>query len=406
MAITDRNSEASPGADGAGAKREAADRVDQLRDDLLEVSHDIHAHPELAYNEVRAAALLCSRLKDAGFVVSEGICGIETAFSAQLGESGPNLAICAEYDALPKIGHACGHNVIAAAALGAGFALARLTEKLGFRLTIMGTPAEEAGGGKETLIERGAFDDIDAAMMIHPAPVDITEPPMLAVASIKIRFAGKESHASAFPEQGINALDAMHISYTAVACMRQHIAPTDRIHGIITKGGEASNIVPALTVASYSVRSRTTAELEKLIDRVRNCFEAGALATGCTLTFEVLGNLYKEMRHNMTMANAYRANAENLGRTVLARELVDPKYAGSTDMGNVSYKVPAIHPMIGINSFPAVNHQPEFTEHCASEAADRAVVDGAKAMAWTVIDLVSEPDLLERTRAEFSTGRH
>lgn len=389
---------------GDDAKAKAAESIEGLRDELLGASHEIHAHPELAYEEEHASALLSDALEAGGLRTERGLGDIATAFRATAGSSGPHFVICAEYDALPKIGHACGHNIIASAALGAGLALAPLADDLGFTVSVLGTPAEEAGGGKEELIKAGAFDGVDAAMMVHPAPVDITEPPMLAVAAVSIKYIGKESHASAFPERGINALDAMHVAYTAVSCLRQHIAPTDRIHGIETKGGDAPNVVPALTRAVYNIRSRTAGELEALIQRVRECFEAGAVATRSELSFKLIGNTYNEVRHNMVMADAYRENAIALGRTPLPRDLVDPRFAGSTDMGNVSYKVPTIHPMIGIASLPAVNHQPEFAEHCVTPAADQAVTDGATAMAWTIIDLATRGDLLAEATDAFRAG--
>jgi amidohydrolase len=265
-------------------------------------------------------------------------------------------------------------------------------------VSIIGTPAEEVGdaGGKILLLERGAFKGLHAAMMVHPAPVDIVEFPIIAASMFEVRYTGKEAHASAFPELGINAADALTVAQTAIGLLRQHIRSTDRIHGIITKGGDAPNIVPAHTTAKYMVRAKTIADLDEIRAKVRRCFEAGALATGAKL--ELIGGQkpYAEMRHDPDIAAAYRRNAEALGRTSRTPSMSFDRAAGSTDMGNVSLVLPAIHPAIGINSLPAVNHQPEFTAHCVTEAADKAVVDGSIAMAWTAIDLATDTNVRER----------
>lgn len=376
-------------------------RINELSPLLVEVSHEIHANPELGYEEHKAAALLTRVMEEHGLQVQRGVADLETAFAATTGSGSPHIALCAEYDALPRIGHACGHNIIAAAALGAGLALHELASDLDFRVSIIGTPAEEGGAGKAVLADAGIFDGVDAAMMVHPAPIDITEPPMLAVAQYRITYRGRASHASAAPELGINALDAMHIAYTAISCLRQQTAPTDRIHGVISRGGEVPNVIPDSTKATYYVRSKSASELRVLMKRVEACFEAGAIATGCELEVETDPNIYHEVIHNIAIADAYRSNLEALGRVALPRELVDPKHAGSTDMGNLSYLIPSIHPMIGINSFPAVNHQPEFAEHCASEAGDQAAIDGAIAMAWTALDLALDKSLMLTAADEF-----
>ncbi|RIK11232.1 MAG: amidohydrolase [Acidobacteria bacterium] len=377
-------------------------RIAELAPLLVEVSHEIHANPELGYEEHKAAALLARVMEEHGLEVQRGVADLETAFTASAGVGSPHIALCAEYDALPGIGHACGHNIIAAAALGAGIALSERASALGFRVSIVGTPAEEGGAGKAVLAEAGIFDGVDAAMMVHPAPIDITEPPMLAVAQYRITYRGRTSHASAAPELGINALDAMHIAYTAISCLRQQTAPTDRIHGVINRGGDVPNVIPEKTRATYYVRSKTASELKTLAKRVEACFEAGAIATGCELEIDSDPNVYHEVIHNMAIANAFRANLEALGRVPLPRNLVDPKHAGSTDMGNLSYLVPSIHPMIGINSLPAVNHQPEFAQHCVSEAGDKAVVDGATALAWTTLDLALDTSLMNAAADEFA----
>jgi amidohydrolase len=316
-----------------------------------------------------------------------GVCDLPTAFSARFGSGPLHIGICAEYDALPGIGHACGHNVIAAAAVGAGLGLARVADEVGLTVTVLGTPAEEGGGGKILMLERGAFEGIDAAMMVHPFPTELWTMPCLAVSHFDVHYHGKAAHASAYPEEGINAADAITISQTAVGLLRQHIRPTDRIHGIVTKGGEAPNIVPDHTIARWMIRARTVDELATLEPRVHRCFEAGAVATGCTHEIETLSPVYSEMRPDRALGALYQRNAEALGRQFadLSDEAMQ-KMAGSTDMANISLAIPTIHPMLGLNSYPAVNHQPEFAAFCITPEADRAVVDGATAMAWTAID--------------------
>lgn len=380
------------------AKAGARERFDAARDDLIALSHRIHAHPELAFEEEKAAAWLSATLADAGFAVETGICDLPTAFVARAGTGPLHIAICAEYDCLPGIGHACGHNIIAAMAVGAGIAAARVADEVGLRVSVIGTPAEEVGdaGGKILLLERGAFSGVHAAMMVHPAPFDVVEMPIIAASMFEVHYTGKEAHASAFPELGVNAADALTIAQTAIGLLRQHIRPTDRIHGIITKGGDAPNIVPAHTAAKYIVRAKTLADLDEIRAKVLRCFEAGALATGAKL--DIIGGQkpYAEMRHDPDIAAAYRRNAEMLGRVSPTSTSPFQRAAGSTDMGNVSLALPAIHPAIGINSLPAVNHQPEFTAHCVTEAADKAIVDGSLAMAWTAIDLATDAQVCER----------
>jgi amidohydrolase len=322
---------------------------------------------------------------------------LPTAFAARAGSGPLHLAICAEYDCLPGIGHACGHNLIAAMAVGAGIAAAQVADELGLSIRIIGTPAEEmGGGGKILLLERGAFAGAHAAMMVHPYPADSVAPLMLANVHFHVRYRGKEAHASAYPELGINAADALTVAQVAIGLLRQHIRPTDRVHGIITKGGEAPNIIPALTTARYVVRARTLDDLDDIRTKVLRCFEAGALATGAQL--EIFGSRppYAQMCHDPAIAALYRRNAEALGRVFPDVGEAGQRSGGSTDMGNVSLALPAIHPAIGINSLPAVNHQPEFTAHCITAAADQAIVDGALAMAWTAIDIATDSNIRQR----------
>ena len=377
-------------------KDAARERLDAIRASLIALSHRIHAHPEIGFEEERASRWLCDALDGAGFAVERGICGLPTAFVARAGRGPLHVGICAEYDALPGIGHACGHNIIAATAVGAGVAAARVADEIGLTVSVIGTPAEEGGGGKILLLERGAFAGVHAAMMVHPAPIDVVEQPMIAAAQFEARFTGRAAHASAFPEHGVNAGDAITIAQTAIGLLRQHIAPTDRIHGIVIKGGDAPNIIPAHTVAKYIVRARTLGELASVQARVVRCFEAGALATGATLEMVEDHERYAEVRHDPAIAALYRRNAEALGRVFPDQGSALARAAASTDMGNVSLALPSIHPAIGISSLPAVNHQPEFAAHCVTAAADQALWDGALAMAWTIIDLAGDAALCQR----------
>jgi amidohydrolase len=379
-------------------KPAAREVIEAARNDLVALSHRIHGHPELGFEEEHAAAWLTEALADAGFAVETGIGDLPTAFRARTGSGPLHIAICAEYDSLPGIGHACGHNIIAATAVGAAMAMARIADDAGLTVAVVGTPAEEVGdgGGKILLLQRDAFEGVHAAMMVHPAPLDIAEPTIIAASSFDVHYIGKESHASGFPELGINAADALTIAQTSIGLLRQHIRPTDRVHGIVTKGGDAPNVIPGHTSARYMVRARTLDELDDIYAKVRRCFEAGALATGSTLEMEGGGQPYAHMVHHHAMASAYRRNAEALGRRFPDLGTTAERAAISTDMGNVSLAMPAIHPAIGIGSLPAVNHQPEFTAHCVTPEADQALIDGAIAMAWTAIDLATDASMRQQ----------
>jgi len=378
----------------ADARATAQRIIEGARDSLIELSHALHADPEIAFQEVRASASVADQLDAAGFTVTRGLGGLPTAVSGVFGSGPLHVAIVAEYDALPGVGHACGHNIICAAAMGAALGLAAVAGELGLKVSLIGTPAEEGGGGKITLLEEGAFAGVHAAMMVHPAPLDTLDPLILAAQTLEIAYTGREAHAAGAPELGINAADAFVVAQVGIGLLRQHLPPLTRVHGIVDKGGEAPNIVPAHTSGRFMVRARTTDELEALRDRVVACFEAGATATGARL--EVRPRVrYAHMEQDPEIVERYRLNAEALGRRFypFAESGLGPV---STDMGDVSLALPSIHPMIGIDSLPAVNHQPEFTDAAASPAGDRAVIDGALAMAWTAIDLTQSEPLRER----------
>jgi amidohydrolase len=378
-------------------------RVDALADMLVEASHDIHAHPELAFEEHHAHDLLTEILEREGLDVTRHAFGMETAFDVGAGSEGPTIAICCEYDALPGVGHACGHNIIATAGLGAGLAAAALAADAGGRVRILGTPAEEGGGGKALVIQAGGLEGVDAAMMIHPADADLLAMDAIAIREYVVDFHGEAAHAAAFPQKGRNALDAAVLAYTGVAALRQHIEPTDRVHGIFRKGGDRPNIVPEHTTMEWMVRSRTAKGLEPLAQRVVACFEAGAAAAGCTCEMRIPYPPYDEVLDNRTMLDLYAANVAALGRPAVAPG--ERRVVGSTDMGNVSQVVPSIHPMIRVAPAGISIHSHEFAKHARSSAGDEAVILGAKAMVATIADLWASPETVDRAKQELVAAR-
>ncbi|NIA26020.1 MAG: amidohydrolase [Gammaproteobacteria bacterium] len=369
-------------------KQIAEQRFSEVEEDLKSISHWMYEHPETAFQEFATSAKLAGYLAQHGFVVDYPAYGLDTAFVARAGSHGPEVVICAEYDALPGVGHACGHDIIATASMGAGLALAGLADELGFRVTVLGTPAEEMKGGKVDLINAGAFETASVSMMIHPSPYNVLDPSVLAVRHVDLEYRGKDSHAAGAPEKGINALDAFVQAYVNVATLRQQILPSDRLHGIITHGGDAPNIIPSYTRSSWYIRAATKERLEELTEKVMACFEAASIATGCTWKTSEIGHPYEDLVNNPVLVELFDRNASALGRT-MARGVDMPK-AGSTDMGNVSHLIPAIHPFLSINCGEAVNHQPEFAAATITPDGDKAIRDGALAMAWTVIDLATE----------------
>ncbi|GAT74043.1 amidohydrolase [Microbacterium sp. HM58-2] len=378
-------------SDQATALKATADAaVSGAASGLIALSETLHAHPETAWEEHRAAAWVGDALAGAGFRVTAAYLGLETALLAEAGSGPVTIGIMAEYDALPGLGHACGHNLIAASAVGAGLALAGLADELGITVRVYGTPAEEGGGGKIELIDRGAFTDLDLAMMVHPAPVDVAEARPFAVAHSHVAYDGVSAHAAAYPDQGVNANDAFVIAQVAIGMLRQQLPAETRVHGIQTLGGFAPNAIPERTEGRWYWRAETLDELAVLEERVRRCFEAGALATGAGLTITPESKPYAEFRTDERALAAYRRGALERGRV-----FADPAVAGrmnraSTDMGNVSQLVPAIHPYIGIDSLPYSNHQKEFAAACVGPTAERALLDAAVLMAWTAIDTAIE----------------
>lgn len=369
------------------SKEQAAATVAADADRLIRLSEQLHAHPEVAWEEHRSAAWVAEALDEAGFKVTPAYLGLETAFHATYGSGPFRLGLCAEYDALPGLGHACGHNLIAAITVGAARALAPLADAAGLTIEVYGTPAEEGGGGKIELLERGAFAGLDLAMMAHPAPVDVAEAEPFAVSHSHITYQGKAAHAAAYPEQGVNAADAFTIAQVAIGLLRQQLPPTVRVHGVMTNGGEAPNAIPARTDGRWYVRAESLAQLREVEPKVWRCFEAGALATGATVDITPESMPYAEFRTYEPALLAYQRNASELGRVFDPGTPARRMNRASTDMGNVSQVVPAIHPYVGIGSLPALNHQPEFAAHCVGGDAEKALLDAATALAWTALDV-------------------
>jgi amidohydrolase len=374
--------------------------VEAQRDQLRHLSLKIHSTPETGFHEVKAVGWLTRYLEKNGFSVKQGVCGLSTAFSGSYGRGKPVIAILAEYDALPKLGHACGHNLIASSTVGAGVASKLAIDRFGGTVLVIGTPAEELYGGKAIMVEGGAFNKVDMAMMVHPGVYDAATTQALACIGLDVEFFGKAAHAAANPEAGINALEAMLQSFSAINSLRQHIKDKARIHGIITDGGEAANIVPAHSAGIFIVRAEDDAYLDELKERVLNCLVGAATATGARLEYRWGRVSYAPLKNNLTLAKLFRLNMQSLGRRVL---LSDPSKAfGSTDMGNVSQIVPSIHPNVAIAQKEVIAHSPEFALAAASEEGIKGMLDSAKAMAMTVVDLVANPEIVSRVKQEFS----
>ncbi len=380
-------------------KASVRDEIDSRRHQLAELSLKIHSCPELGFHEVKAADWLTQYLAENGFSIERGICELPTAFRGSYGQGKPAIAILAEYDALPELGHACGHNLIAAGAVGTGVASRSAIDQFGGSILIIGTPAEELYGGKVVMANRGAFNNVDIAMMVHPGTHNTATTEALTCQALDIEFFGKEAHAASKPEAGINALEAMLNSFAAINSLRQHIKDKSRIHGIITDGGTAANIVPAHSAGTFLVRAENDAYLDELKQKVLNCFIGAATASGARLEYK-WGNIrYAPLRNNLTLARLFKENMQSLGRKV---KLSDPNKAfGSTDMGNVSQLVPSIHPFVAIAPEEIIAHSPQFASAAASEAGIQGLLDAAKALAMTVVDLVAKPEIVIEVKREF-----
>ncbi|GAB5894393.1 M20 family metallopeptidase [Mycolicibacterium mageritense] len=388
----------------ATAALSVEDAVNRRRGDLIALSHSIHAEPELAFAEHRSCAKTQALVAERGFEITAAPAGLDTAFRASYGAGPLVIGICAEYDALPEIGHACGHNIIAASAVGTALALADVADELGLTVVLLGTPAEELGGGKVLMLDAGTFDDIAASVMLHPGPVDIAAARSLALSEVTVDYTGRESHAAVAPYLGVNAGDAVTVAQVAVGLLRQQLMPGQMVHGIVTHGGEATNVIPGRAELRYTMRAADMAALRALEGRMAGCFEAGALATGCTHQVTETAPAYAELLPDPWLSETIRAEMIRVGREPLPQSVEASVPLGSTDMGNVTQVMPGIHPVIGIDSGGASIHQPAFTAAAAGPSADRAVVEGAIMLARTVVQLAETP--AERDRVlELKEGR-
>lgn len=373
--------------------------IQEIAEPIVQLSHQIHDHPETSLNEHQAAAWITAFLGEHGFRVQQPLAGMATAFQGEMGSGKPVVAYLLEYDALPEIGHACGHNLIAAGGLAAGVALAALGPDLPGTVRVVGTPGEEKDGGKIIELEAGVFDDVDAAIMFHPGSTTMMWRHCTAVVELTVQFHGVAAHAAGSPQQGRNALAAMIQFFVAVDGLRQHIAETSRLHGIIRHGGSAANVIPDFTEAEMLVRAITAADTRALLERVRACAQGAALATGCTVTFAE-GPLYSERKNNHTLATRVGEYLRSSDHQV--EEPVLKGGTGSSDIGNVSLAIPAIHPYLAIAPQGTPGHSTLMRDYAGSDEAQQAMLHMAEAMAHAGVDLMFDPHFLAQVRAEFA----
>lgn len=385
----------------ATAKERVAATVAARRDLLVDLSHTIHAQPELSWEEYDASELIARTMRDAGFDVELGAYGVPTAVEAIYGSGDLTVAICAEYDALPGVGHACGHNVIAAVSVGAALALAPLADEAGIRIKLLGTPAEEHGGGKVAMLIAGAWEDVDFSLMAHGMTGQDSSAAgfrSTAVDRFEVEFTGKTAHAAGMPEQGVNAGAASTLALTAIALLRQQLPSDTNLNAFTSIGGEATNIIPGRTVVQVELRAYELDVWRELKQRVLACFEGAAIATGCAWEWRPTEHPYAPMQHDPALVALWDANLVACGRSIGDAILG----GGSTDMGNVSQVVPAIHPSIAFLGETGPAHNPDFATSAASPAADEAIIDGATILAWTVLDVAVDKPLRAELRRRTS----
>lgn len=390
--------------DSGEARRRVLEAIEGARDLILSASRRIHDRPELGGEERFASGLLAEILESRGFAVERGYAGIPTAFIARRGDArGTRIAFLAEYDALPGIGHGCGHNVICASALAAGIGLGEVAAEAGGEAVVVGTPAEETNGAKVRMSELGCFDELDAALMVHPNAGDYYVTESLAMDAIEVEFTGRATHASATPWEGLNALDAVIQTFNAVNALRQQMRPDARVHGIITDGGKAPNVIPERAVARFYVRAKRRDYLDALVERFKNCARAAALATGTRLETRNYEVSFDDMVNNLALALRVKDHMEALpGQGRFGRS---PESFGSIDMGNVSHRIPAVHVLVDIANGAAITpHTPEFRDAAATAYADEAVLRAGKALALTGLDAIADAEFLESARAEFAAS--
>lgn len=381
-------------------KAAVKDAIEAFGDRAINLSHRIHSTPELGFAEYYSSREVANELRDAGFSVTERAFGLETAIAGVAGEGSFKAIMVAEYDALPELGHACGHNIIAACAVAAAVGLKHVAAQLKLTVEVLGSPAEENGGGKILMLEQGAFVEADMAMMVHPAPFEDASPGFLATTGFSFEFSGKSSHAAASPWEATNAADASTIAQVAVGLLRQQLPTDTRVHGVVTNAGTAANVIPGKSGGVYAIRAETLSDLEDVAPRIEACFTGAAMATGCTVELEWEYPAYPNVIQSTQLAAFYQQNAETLGRS-FPSDAEARSFRASTDFGAVSQVVPSLHPHIKICDSPVSNHQAAFTEAAISVQADRALIEGAIAMAWTVVDAaLSHHNSEEDTRGD------
>jgi amidohydrolase len=377
-------------------KDQVSAEIHARRRDMEHLALTIGKNPELGFEEVEAARLLTGALEGAGYTVTRGLAGLDTAFKATLGEGNPNIALLCEYDALPELGHACGHNLIGAASVGAAVGLAPFVESLGGRITVLGTPAEETGSGKVVLVDAGVFDGIDVAMMFHPSSLNLLMASSTALDAYEFEFIGKAAHAADSPEEGINALDGVLALFGGINALREHLPDGVRIHGIISEGGTAPNIVPARAVARFYIRAPRREMLDRITEKVLHIADGAALMTGTVVTAREFELATDNLMPSQPLALAFGANLQGLGVTDI-EEFVEGR--GSSDMGNVSRVVPSIHPYLSIGD-GLVAHTPEFARASVSQEGLQVAILAAEALAHTAVDLLTDPLLLKAVQEE------
>lgn len=379
-----------------------AETLATLTDHVVALSHDLAEHPEVAFEEHRSAAALADLVESHGIPVTRAAYGLETALRAEAGPAGPTIAILSEYDALPGIGHGCGHNIIATTGVGAFLALAALGDRLPGRVVWMGTPAEEGGSGKELMARDGAFDDVDAAIMVHPFTADLADSVFLGRRQLRAVFTGITSHASAQPFMGRNALDAVNLVYTGVGLHRQQMPPTDRLHCVITDGGQRPNVIPERAEILYYVRSQYPETLRILSERLTDIVRGAALMTGCGVElFWDEAPPYLPLRTNQPLARSWNRRYGDHGHPVLPPDVLPSMFAGSTDFGNVSYRVPGLHPMVKISDEDISMHTREMAAAAVSETGDRVLHDAALGMAEVALDWLCDDELRREVAEDF-----
>ena len=383
-------------------KEIASAAIADVKNELVQVSDTIWQNPELNFEEHKAHELLTNFLGAKGFRVERSYTGIATAFRATYGSGRPNVCVICEYDALPEIGHACGHNLIAEAGLAAGLGIKAALESSEIhpgRVTILGTPAEEGGSGKVLLLNNGAFSDVDVALMIHPSSFTCVYPHYLAVAHYTVTYTGKAAHAAAFPWEGVNALDAAILAYTMISQMRQQLKPECRVHGVIAEGGVKPNIIPEKAVLEYMIRAPNRKELAAALDKVLPCFGAAASATGCQVHVDLSEPQLDNVLTNDTIARLYEENLKKVG--VPFERHSGATGHGSTDMGNVSHAVPGMHPKFMIGSGHEVAHSVPFARVANLPESHVQTQQFARAMAFTGIDFLTNKELVDEAWANF-----